>query len=94
MSIFNKKKGYVLVTDMATNLVVQDFAKKHCAEGREIDVHVHGCLLEGDNLVTITFVSDEDEPIVYSDMIDAFGTNYRLAMRRKLIFVFQKVEES
>lgn len=94
MSIFKTKKEYVVVTDMATNGAVREFAEKHCADGCEIDVHVHGCLLEGDNLVTITFKSDEEESIIYSELIDTFWTNYRLAMRRKLIFVFKKEEES
>lgn len=94
MSIFKTKKEYVVVTDMATNGAVRDFAEKHCAEGCEVDVHVHGCLLEGDNLVTITFKSDEEEAILYSAMVDEFFANYRLAMRRKLTFVFKKEEES
>ena len=93
MGIFNKKKEYIVVTDLATNEAVRKFAEEHCAEGCEIDIHVHGCLLEGNNLVTITFESDQEEATVYSEMIDTFWTNYRLAMRRKLIFVFKKEEE-
>ena len=94
MGIFNKKKEYVVVTDMATNRVVREFAEQHSAEGCEVDVHVHGCLLEGNNLVTITFWSDEEPALVYSAVIDAFQDNYRLACRRKLIFVFENKEES
>ena len=101
MGIFNKKKEYIVVTNMATNGVVREFAKEHCAEGCEIDVHVHGCLLEGDNLVTITFKSDMEEAVVYSDLIDRFmdpkkteGEKYRFAIRRKLIFVFKNEEEN
>ena len=94
MSIFNTKKEYSIVTNMDTNEIVRKFAEEHSAEGCEVDVHVHGCLLEGNNLVTITFKSDEEESIIYSEFIDAFWTNYRLAMRRKLIFVFKKEAES
>lgn len=93
MSIFNKKKEYIIVTNRSMVRTVKEFAEKHCAEGCEVDVHVHGCLLEKDNLVTITFESDKAEAIVYSELIDEFWTNYRLAIRRKLIFVFEKEKE-
>ena len=93
MGIFNKKKEYIIVTNRSLVRDVREFAEKHCTEGYEIDVHVHGCLMEDDNLVTITFESIEEEAIVYSELIDKFWTNYRLAIRRKLIFVFNKEEE-
>ena len=59
MGIFNKKKEYSIVTNRALVRDVREFAEKHCTDGCEIDVHVHGCLLEDDNLVTITFQSIE-----------------------------------
>lgn len=93
MGIFNKKVEYVIVTNRTLVGKVKEFAEKHCAEGYEVDVHVHGCLLEDNNLVTITFKSDEVETIVYSDLVDVFWTDYRLAIRRKLIFVFDKKNE-
>lgn len=93
MGIFNKKKEYIIVTNRSMVRDVREFAEKQCIEGYEVDVHVHGCLLEDDNLVTITFESDKEEAIVYSELIDRFWTNYRLAIRRKLIFVFEKEKE-
>ena len=93
MGIFNRKKEYVIVTEKATTVAVRTFANEHCDDGCEVDVHVHGCLLEGDNLVTITFNSKEPETIIYSELIDKFAEEYRLAIRRNLIFVFEKKEE-
>ena len=94
MSMFNKKKEYSIVTNMAVNAVVRDFAEKHCADECEVDTHVHGCLLEDDNLVTITFKTDVEESLLICDLIDTFAKEYKLAIRRKLIFVFKKDEES
>ena len=94
MSIFNKMKEYVIVTDMATNREVQAFANEHCADGCEIDVHVTGSLLEGGNSVTVTFVSEEDAAMMRTYLENAFKANYELNIRRKLIFVFKKEQES
>ena len=94
MSIFNTKREYSIVTNMDTNEIVRKFAEEHSAEGCEVDVHVHGCLLEGNNLVTITFKTDMEEALLFTDMVDAFNEQYKLAIRRKLIFVFNKEEES
>lgn len=91
--IFKIKKEYTVITDMPSNRAVQEFAKKYCPEKSDIDVHVHGCLLEGNNLVTITFKTNEEPVLVYSDLIDTFWTDYRLAIRRKLIFVYEKENE-
>lgn len=94
MSIFNKKHEYVIVTDMGPNRDVQEFVKKLCGDECELDVHVHGYLLKGNNLVTITFKTDIPEAIVYSELIDMCReADYNLALRRTLIFVFQKKEE-
>ena len=94
MSIFNTKKEYSIVTNMDTNEIVRKFAEEHSAEGCGVDVHVHGCLLEGNNLVTITFKTDMEEALLFTDMVDVFNEQYKLAIRRKLIFVFNKEEES
>ena len=94
MSIFTKKREYSIVTNMKVVSAVRDFADKHCAEGCEVDTHVHGCLLEDNNLVTITFKTDMEESLMFSDLVDEFFKDYRLAIRRKLIFVFDKEEES
>ena len=93
MGIFTKKQEYVIVTDRATTSAVRDFINKHCGDDQDIDVHVHGCLLEGDNLVTITFETYAPESMVYSELIDEFWSEYRLAIRRKMIFVFKKEAE-
>ena len=94
MSILTKKREYSIVTNMKVVSAVRDFADKHCAEGCEVDTHVHGCLLEDNNLVTITFKTDMEEALLFSDLVDEFSKDYRLAIRRKLIFVFDKEEES
>lgn len=93
MAIFNKKKEYIIITKRAMVGDVRKFAEEHCVEGYEIDVHVHGCLLEDDYLVRITFISCEDEGDVYSELIDKFGNDYRIASGRKLMFVLDKLEE-
>lgn len=92
--IFKRTKEYVIVTNRDLVRDVREFAEKHCAEGCEVDIHVHGCLLEDDNLVTITFESEEDIVNMIPNMFDAFWDNYKLAIRRKLIFVFKKEEET
>ena len=94
MSIFTKKREYSIITNVKVASVVRDFADKHCAEGCEVDTHVHGCLLEDNNLVTITFKTNTEEALLFSDLVDEFFKNYRFAIRRKLIFVFDKEEES
>ena len=94
MGIFNKKKEYVIVTKRDLVREVREFAERHSVEGYEIDVHVHGCLLEDDYLVRITFVSGEDEGDVYSALVDKFNENYRIASGRKLMFVLDKEVES
>ena len=94
MSIFTKKREYSIITNMKVVSAVRDFADKHCAEGCEVDTHVHGCLLEDNNLVTITFKAAEEEALLFSDLVDEFFKDYRFAIRRKLIFVFDKEEES
>lgn len=94
MSIFTKKREYSIITNMKVVSAVRDFADKHCAEGYEVDAHVHGCLLEDNNLVTITFKTDMEEALLFSDLVDEFFKDYRFAIRRKLIFVFDKEEES
>ena len=94
MSIFKTKKEYVVVTDMATNGAVREFAEKHCADGCEIEIHAHGCLLDEDNLVEVKFTSTDKKDIIHSGLKDLFGENYRLDIRRKLIFVLDKEEES
>ena len=94
MSIFTKKKEYRIITNMKVVNAVQDFAEKHCAEGCEVDTHIHGCLLEDNNLVTIAFKTDMEEALLFSDLVDEFFKDYRFAIRRKLIFVFDKEEES
>ena len=94
MNIFTKKREYSIITNMKVVNAVRDFAEKHCAEGYEVDAHVHGCLLEDNNLVTITFKTDMEEAMLFTDMVDEFFKDYRFAIRRKLIFVFDKEEES
>ena len=94
MSIFTKKREYSIITNMKVMNAVQDFAEKHCAEGYEVDTHVHGCLLEENNLVTVTFTTFVEEALLFSDLVDEFFKNYRFAIRRKLIFVFDNEEES
>ena len=94
MSIFTKKREYSIVTNMKTVNAVREFADKHCAEGYEVDTHVHGCLLEENNLVTVTFTTFVEEALLFSDLVHEFFKNYRFAIRRKLIFVFDKEEES
>ena len=94
MNIFTKKREYSIITNMKVMNAVKDFAEKHCAEGYEVDTHVHGCLLENNNLVTITFKTDMEEAMLFTDMVDEFFKDYRFAIRRKLIFVFDKEEES
>ena len=42
MSIFNNKKEYIIVTNMALNEAVRFFAEKHCADGCEMEVHADG----------------------------------------------------
>lgn len=93
MGIFNKKKEYVIVTKRAMVGEVRKFAEEHCVEGYEVDVHVHGCLLEDDYLVRVTFKSYEEEGDVYSALVDKFSENYRIASGRKLMFVLDKMEE-
>ena len=94
MSIFNNKKEYIIVTNMALNEAVRDFAEKHCADGCEIEVHAHGCLLDEDNLVEVKFTSTDKKDIIHSELKDLFGENHKLDIRRKLIFVLDKEEES
>ena len=94
MSIFNKKKDYISVTNMGLNEAVRGFAEKHCADGCEIEVHAHGCLLDEDNLVEVKFTSTEKKDIIHSELKDLFGKNHKLDIRRKLIFVLDKEEES
>ena len=94
MSIFNNKKEYIIVTNMALNEVVRGFAEKHCADGCEIEVHAHGCLLDEDNLVEVKFTSTDKKDIIHSELKDLFGENHKLDIRRKLIFVLDKEEES
>ena len=93
MSIFNNKKEYIIVTNMALNEAVRGFAEKHCAEGCEIEVHAHGCLLDEDNLVEVKFTSTDKKDIIHSELKDLFGENHKLDIRRKLIFVLDKEEE-
>ena len=94
MSIFTKNRVYRIITNMKVVSAVRDFADKHCTEGYEVDIHVHGCLLEDNNLVTVTFKTDMEEAMLFSDLVDTFFKDYRFAIRRKLIFVFDKEEES
>ena len=94
MSIFNNKKEYIIVTNMALNKAVRGFAEKHCADGCEIEVHAHGCLLDEDNLVEVKFTSTDKKDIIHSELKDLFGENHKLDIRRKLIFVLDKEEES
>ena len=88
----NNEKEYVVVTDLTSVFVVKDFAKRHCTDEHEIDIHVHGSLLEDKNLVTIKFKSSDEETLINSDFIAEFWENYKLAIRRKTIFVFKKEE--
>ena len=94
MSIFNNKKEYIIVTNMALNEAVRGFAEKHCPDGCEIEVHAHGCLLDEDNLVEVKFTSTDKKDIIHSELKDLFGENHKLDIRRKLIFVLDKEEES
>ena len=94
MSIFNNKKEYTIVTNMTLNEAVRGFAEKHCADGCEIEVHAHGCLLDEDNLVEVKFTSTDKKDIIHSELKDLFGEKYRLDIGRKLIFVLDKEEES
>ena len=94
MSIFNNKKEYIIVTNMVLNEAVRGFAEKHCADGCEIEVHAHGCLLDEDNLVEVKFTSTDKKDIIHSELKDLFGENHKLDIRRKLIFVLDKEEES
>ena len=94
MSIFNNKKEYIIVTNMALNEAVRGFAEKHCTDGCEIEVHAHGCLLDEDNLVEVKFTSTDKKDIIHSELKDLFGENHKLDIRRKLIFVLDKEEES
>ena len=66
MSIFNNKKEYIIVTNMALNEAVRGFAEKHCADGCEIEIHAHGCLLDEDNLVEVKFTSTDKKDIIHS----------------------------
>ena len=52
------------------------------------------CLLDEDNLVEVKFTSTDKKDIIHSELKDLFGENYRLDIRRKLIFVLDKEEES
>ena len=94
MSVFNNKKEYIIVTNMTLNEAVRGFAEKHCADGCEIEVHAHGCLLDEDNLVEVKFTSTDKKDIIHSELKDLFGENHKLDIRRKLIFVLDKEEES
>ena len=94
MSIFNKQKDYIIVTNMHFHEAVRGFAEKHCADGCEIEVHAHGCLLDEDNLVEVKFTSTDTKDIIHSGLKDLFGEHHRLDIRRKLIFVLDKEEES
>ena len=94
MSLFTKKREYNIVTNMKVVNVVQEFVDAHCADGYEVDTYVHGCLLDDDNLVTITFKTDTEEALLFSDLVKEFFKDYKFAIRRKLIFVFNKEEES
>ena len=85
MNIFTKKREYSIITNMKVVSAVRDFADKHCAEGCEVDTHVHGCLLEDNNLVTITFKTDMEEALLFSDLVDEFFKNYRFALRHQAL---------
>lgn len=94
MSIFNKKKEYVIVTNMETNRDVQEFVNQICEDECELDVHVHGHLLDDGNLVTIVFKTDIPAVIIYSGLVERCRkADFKLALRRELIFVFKKEEE-
>ena len=93
MSIFEEKE-YSIITNLNLAKSVRDFADKHRANGYVVDVHAHGSLLEEGNLVTVEFISADKTEDILSDLKRTFGENHKVRTGRKLIFIFDKEEES
>lgn len=93
MSIFEMKE-YTIITNLNLTKSVRGFVDKHCADGYEVDVHVHGSLLEDGNLVTIKFISADNTEDILSDLKNTFGGDHKVRIGRKLIIVLDKEEES
>ena len=92
MSIFEMKE-YTIIANLNLTKLVRGFVDKHCADGYEADVHVHGSLLEDGKLVTIKFISADKTEDILSDLKNTFGGNHKVRTGRKLIFVLDKEEE-
>ena len=91
MSIFDMKE-YSIITNLNLIKSVRGVVNKYCADGYEVDVHVHGSLLCEGNLVTVKFISADKTEDILSDLKNTFGENHKVRTGRKLIFVLDKEE--
>ena len=93
MSIFSNKKEYVIETTRCANREMQEFIKKYAIEGSGYDTHVYGSLFQDDYNVRYTFVSRMKKNDMHSKLIEAFGKDYNVNIRRELVFIYKKEEE-
>lgn len=93
MSIIDMKE-YSIITNLNLTKSVRGFVEKYCADGYEVDVHAHGNLLDGGNLVTVKFVSADKTEDILSDLKNIFRENHKVRTGRKLIFVLEKEESN
>lgn len=89
MKLFKKTKKtrIEIVTDVESNLKVQEFVNKHCAEHSTIDVCVNGSQYDNsDRLVSVEFVTTETRDDIVQELKKDFRY-YNLDFKRILIFL-------
>ena len=94
MKLFKKTKNtrIEIVTNVESNLKVQEFANEHSAEHSTIDVCVNGSLYDNsDRLVTVSFSTEESRDEIIQELKKDFRY-YNLDFKR--ILVFNKEQES
>lgn len=93
MKLFKRNKTNIeIVTDVESNLKVQEFANEHSAEHSTIDVCVNGSLYDNsDRLATVSFETNETREEIIQELKKDFRY-YNLDFKRILVFVNKETE--